>query len=89
MDYIAWARMSRKARDRGKALCKEYGYDLTEEIVQHLGAFALTVEGGYSGKAVQQWCKYAQLASLPPIKMTGINDNKFEFCGKLFELVGV
>jgi hypothetical protein len=75
IDWIQWALGSSDCERLGKAWCESFGVPWwTRDHARMLGAFVKTVRGGWSGKAMAQFNKWAKLSvndSIHPLNEQG------------------
>jgi hypothetical protein len=86
LDWMDHALVSKAALKRGDEACR--GNDAPSHERRLLGAFALTCEGGWPGKAIRLFNRYALLNHLPYIIPTHPTENVFSYGDKTIDLRG-
>lgn len=87
MDWIDWALTSRGALREGRKWAKTHSTPWVSNMNLHmLGAFLLTSKGGWPGKALSQFNKWAKLEIENPLEIMDEEGTRFRYCGVIFHI---
>jgi hypothetical protein len=85
LDYMGWAVASKACDVAGRSI-EQRLWCLGPHARKQLGAFRLAVNGGWTGKALLEWSKFAQLYKLPDITPLDEDCSIFDLGGITFSV---
>lgn len=87
IDYLEWSQKSKECYRNGQDIAKYLlGNCYPDPIAKALGAFKMSVLGGWPGLALRMWAKYSLLNQLDPIMAMHETENIFSYGDKRFEI---